>query len=186
MGVFHYLTAFKLRKRRPPREHKERQLHLLPPPPEKQRQLRGGSRAERAASIGAPPWDPVQGLRAGAPSPALPPVRTRVRSPSNSSGVRGCAQSKSADEKLQKPISKTNVHDRGPSRGLPATAPDCRAHTRQRRRGMGAHPRGRSGSRQVRPLGAPAQPAPSRRSAARTEEGTTRTRSSRAQAGRSP
>lgn len=92
MGVFHYLTAFKLRKRRPPRGHKERQLHLLPPPPEKQRQLRRGSRAERAASTGAPPWDPVQGLLAGAPSPALPPVRTRVRSPSNSSGVREAAR----------------------------------------------------------------------------------------------
>lgn len=110
-----------------------------------------------------PPWDPVQGLRASAPSPPLPPVRTGARSPSSSSGVqeRGCVQSKTADENLQKPVSKTSFHDRGPSRGLPARAADCGAHTLQRRRGMSTHPRGRSGSRQVRPLGAPARPAPS-------------------------
>lgn len=157
------------------------------------RRLQGGKgRVHRGPTVGSRPGAPCRRTQPGSAS------RTQWGATSKQQrGKRGCAQSKRAEEKLQKAVSKTSFHGLRPSRGLPARAPDCGAHTGepseqsvahtwQLRRGMDAHPGGRRGSRQVRPLGAPARPAPSGRSAARTEEGTPRTRGSRAQAGRSP
>lgn len=150
------------------------------------RRLQGGKgRVHRGPTVGSRPGAPCRRTHPGSASRK----HWGATSKQQQRGKRGCAQSKRADEKLQKPVSKTSFHGRGPSRGLPARAPDCGAHTgeptgqsvahtRQLRRGMGAHPGGRRGS--------PARPAPSGCSAARTEEGTPRTRGSRAQAGRSP
>ena len=162
-------------------------------PTGKERQLLGSSRAERAASTGAPSWDPVQGLRAGAPSPVLPPLRTGVRPPSSSSGGREAArrareQTKSSRNPFPRQVftAADLREDCWPGHHTGEPSGQSVAHTRQLRRGMGAHPGGRRGSRQVWPLGSPARPAPSGCSAPRTEEGTPRTRGSRAQAGRSP
>lgn len=97
------------------------------------RKLQGGKgRVHRGPIVGSRPGAPCRRTQPGSASL----THWGATSKQQQRGKRGCAQSERADEKLQKSISKTSFHGRGPSRGLPARAPHRGAQWAER----GAHP----------------------------------------------